>query len=134
MKKKVQTGTMEVKGSWKDIVVTCEDVEDKLEGHCEEKQQHLDEWKEWRPRYDDSKEDLRERTAEYASLDEDKLNLPTELATSIKEIEEQIYKNLALKFNPLYFNNQLLSFVLQGKNVYKAQLKLHNNKLRKKVY
>lgn len=101
---------------------------DRLEKEIEKSDKfNIDEnrFKKWKPKKDDDIESVKDKTAELTSLSNIKY---------IKNLEKVIYKNIMMKFNPIYFDTEFLSVNLYKNNdYYIIKLNIPNNRFRKKV-
>ncbi len=141
-------------GDWEDICSFAKDFENVIRD-TEASNRTLSRYSNWRPRRDDSQEDIKQKTVDEAKLDikdlersgfskkvddmcdrEDIGNLIAVTSKAVKglylgsaryfsKIEELIYRNIMLKYNPYYFDGIEFSANLRLNNKKDCRLKVN---------
>lgn len=159
---------LQFEGDWKEMCEYSKELEKAMDEYIED-QNEIDDFDDWRPHLEDDKGDMIEKTAEEASINEEKVEedfegskktieeaeekliesteeishgedpsqeikeglhdlekiFEVESVRSVKKIEKTIYKQLMLRFNPLYFDKEDFSINLDKKDDEKYILKIN---------
>lgn len=129
------------KGSWDDVVKHGEQISQILRKEGVEGKE-FDEWEEWRPRStEDIGHEIQDKTAEQVSVDpEESSGIKKTGKQVFQTIEETVYKNIMVKTNPCYFDNELISAniekktsVIGGSDKFSLEVKVYDSHLKDEI-
>ncbi len=85
---------LESEGDWEEICHFCSELEVVMEKYLESREE-IDEFEEWRPHEKDSDEDMRDKTAEEAAVDEKNIEKDFEGAKQeFNDAEEKMFESI----------------------------------------
>jgi len=112
---------LKCRGSWKDICKVNDEVEKEIEKSPKFKEDEVM-FKCWKPRIDENFSKLKDKTAKLMSSDKKIIN----------KIEYNIFNNIMMKFNPIYFDMEYMSLNLDKRqNGYVLNIHIQDNGIRK---
>ncbi|MFW6304340.1 MAG: DUF5828 family protein [Candidatus Saliniplasma sp.] len=145
---------VKLKGDWNQVCHFAEGFEEVIE-EAEASDESVSRYKNWRPRKNESKKDIKKKTVDEAKVDPEKLengglakkadeiassngqkSFKTKTSKAMKElyigsarlvsmVEEIIYGKMMLQLNPYFFDNEDFSANLELKNQDNCELNFH---------
>lgn len=108
-------------GNWKDMCAVNDKIEKEIEKSPKFKKDEVL-FKCWKPRTDENFSELKDKTAKLMSSDKKIIN----------KIEYNIFNNIMMKFNPIYFDMEYMSLNLDKRqNGYVLNIHIQDNGIRK---